>query len=200
MIRKPSPSRRRVCRVARLRARAGRRARPSSPPRSAPRSRRSSRTIWSQHPEVLQEAMRELEKRQTAAEAAQTQGRGQGARQAVVQLARPGHARQSEGRRHLRRVLRLQLRLLQARHDRHAHADEDRSESQGRAQGIPGARPRLGGSGQGRGRRAHAGQDRQEISRVPPEAPGRPRPRRPRARARRRQGDRPRHGPGWSRT
>ena len=33
----------------------------------------------------------------------------------AVQFAAPGHARQSAGRRHLRRVLRLQLRLLQAR-------------------------------------------------------------------------------------
>ena len=44
------------------------------------------------------------------------------------------------------------------------------------------------------GRRAHAGSDRQEISRLPPEAARRPRRRRQGARDGRRQGSRPRHG------
>ena len=51
-------------------------------------------------------------------------GRGQGQRRGDVQFAAPGHRRQSAGRRHLRRVLRLQLRLLQARHGRHDGPDE----------------------------------------------------------------------------
>ncbi len=93
------------------------------------------------------------------------------------------------------RVLRLQLRLLQARAARHAHAAQDRSQSQIRAQGIPGARRRLGRSRACRGRRAHAGPDRQEIHRVPPEAARRPRAGRQGARARGRQGSRLRHGP-----
>ena len=98
----------------------------------------------------------------------QAQGRGQGARQAVVQFAGPGGARQSEGQRHLRRVLRLQLRLLQARHGRHAHAVEERPQSQGRAQGIPGARAGLGRGRASGGGRAHAGAE--EISRIPHQA------------------------------
>ena len=49
----------------------------------------------------------------------EAQGGGQGQRRGAVQFAAPGRGRQSAGRRHLRRVLRLQLRLLQARHDRH---------------------------------------------------------------------------------
>ena len=54
--------------------------------------------------------------------------------------------------------------------------------------------------GAGRGRRAHAGQDRQEVSRLPSEAAGRPRPGRQGARARGRQGSRPRRGPASRRT
>ena len=46
----------------------------------------------------------------------------------------------------------------------------------------------------GRGRGAHAGQDRQEISRISPEAADRPRPGRQGEGDGRRQGDRPRHG------
>ena len=122
------------------------------------------------------------------------QGRRQGQRQDAVQFARRGRARQSEGQRHLRRVLRLQLRLLQARHERHAHADEDRSQAQGGAQGIPGARARLGGSRARRGRRAHAGAA--EIPRIPHQAVGRARPCRRRPRLGGGERDRARHGAG----
>ena len=52
------------------------------------------------HPEVLQEAMAELEKRQSAAESAKAQGRGQAIFAGLVQLATPGGARQSGGQRH----------------------------------------------------------------------------------------------------
>ena len=49
---------------------------------------------------------------------------------APLLLAAPGRARQSEGRRHAGRVLRLQLRLLPARPGRHAAADRRRPEPQ----------------------------------------------------------------------
>ncbi len=71
------------------------------------------------HPEVLQEAMAELEKKQAADEAAKNQAAVKDNAETHLQLAAPGRDRQSAGRRHLRRVLRLQLRLLQARHGRH---------------------------------------------------------------------------------
>ena len=154
-----------------------------------------------QHPEVLQEAMAELEKKQAADEAAKNSGRGQGQRRDDLQFAASGRDRQSAGRRHLRRVLRLQLRLLQARHGRHVRADEERSQAQGRAQGVSGARAGFGRGRPRRGRRPHAGQDRQEVHGLPPEAAERPRPGRQGARARGRQGgrdgrgaDRARHG------
>ena len=110
-----------------------------------------------------------------------------------LQLAARRHARQQGRRRHLRRVLRLQLRLLQARHDRHARPHEERPEAEGRAEGVSGAERRLGRRRQGRGRRAHAGSDGPEISRLPPEAARRPRSGRQGARDGRRQGGRPRH-------
>ncbi len=53
------------------------------------------------HPEVLQEAMTELEKRQSAAEVRKAQGRGQAIFASLVQLAAPGGARQSDRQRHL---------------------------------------------------------------------------------------------------
>ena len=108
---------------------------------------------------------------------------GQEPRRGDLQFAAPGHARQSAGRRHLRRVLRLQLRLLQARARRHDRADGQGPEAQGRAEGIPGARAELDRGRPGRGRGAHAGQDRQEVSRLPPEA-ARPAAARPTGRAR----------------
>ena len=72
------------------------------------------------HPEVLQEAMAELEKQQAAAEAEKHQAAVKDNAEAMFNSPRQVVARQSAGRRHLRRVLRLQLRLLQARHGRHA--------------------------------------------------------------------------------
>ena len=96
--------------------------------------------------------------------------RRQGARRDHLQFAAPGDGRQPAGRRHDRRVLRLQLRLLQTRNDGHARPDQGRSEAQVRPEGISGARRGLGAGRSGRRRRAHAGQDRQEIPRVPPEA------------------------------
>ena len=164
--------------------------------RSAARSRRSSANTCSSNPEVLQEVIAELEKRQAAAEAEKHQDGGQGERRGDLQFAAPGRARQSAGRRHVGRVLRLQLRLLQARAGRHDRADEGRSEAEGRAQGIPGARRRLGRGGAGRGRGAHAGQDRRRSISIPPEAARQPRPDRQGARARGRQGDRPRRRAG----
>ena len=119
---------------------------------------------------------------------------------AIFNSPRGVDARQQGRRRHLRRVLRLQLRLLQTRDGRHARPDEVRSEAEGRAEGISGAEPGLGRSRPGRGRRAHAGSDRQEISRLPPEAARRPRPGRQGARDGGRQGSRPRHGAGSKRT
>ena len=69
------------------------------------------------------------------------------------------------------------------------------SQSALRAQGIPGARRRLGRSRTCCGRGPHAGPDRQEIHRIPPEAARRPRRRRQSARACGGQGRRLRHGP-----
>jgi len=74
----------------------------------------------------------------------------------------------------LRRVLRLQLRLLQARHDRHARSHEDRPQAQGRVKEFP-VLSEVRSRPQGRGRRAHAGSIGQEIPRLPPEAARRPR-------------------------
>src|SRR5665213_3622433 len=116
------------------------------------------------HPEVIQEAMGELEKRQTAAEAEKHQAAVKEYSQKLFSSPNQVTLGNPERQRHLRRILRLQLRLLQARHERHADTAQGRSQAQGRAQGIPGARARLRGSGQGRRRCADAGQDRQEIS------------------------------------
>ena len=146
------------------------------------------------HPEVLEEAMAELSKRQAAAEADKHEASVAKNADDDLQLAARRHARQQGRRRHLRRVLRLQLRLLQTRDGRHAGSDEDRSEAEGRAEGISGAEPGLGRGRPGRGRRAHAGSHRQEISRLPPEAARRPRPGRQGARDGGGQGRRPRHG------
>ena len=170
------------------------RARSRSRPSSAARSRRSSATTCCSNPELLQEVIQELEKRQAQADAEKHREAVKEHADAIFNSPRQVVARQSAGRRHHGRVLRLQLRLLQARAGRHDRADEGRSEAAGRAQGIPGARRRLDAGGAGRGRGAHAGQDRrQEVSRIPPEAVHQPRPDRQGARARGRQGDRPRH-------
>ena len=71
------------------------------------------------HPEVLQEAIAELDKRQAAADAEKAKAAVASNAADDLQLHPPGSARQPEGRRHDGRVLRLQLRLLQARHGRH---------------------------------------------------------------------------------
>ncbi len=84
----------------------------------------------------------------TLAEAEKHREARQAARADHLHLAAPGHARQSAGRRHPGRVLRLQLRLLQARPGRHDRPDEERPQAQVRAQGIPGARRRLGEAAQ----------------------------------------------------
>ena len=100
---------------------AGRR-RPSRS-RSAARSRRSSRNTWSSTRKCCRRRWRSL-RRSSRRRSREGARRGQDARGSAVQLAAPGHARQSAGRRHVRRVLRLQLRLLQARAGRHGRADE----------------------------------------------------------------------------
>ena len=146
------------------------------------------------HPEVLEEAMAELSKRQAAAEAAKHEAGVAKNAEAIFNSPRNVTRRQQGRRRHLRRILRLQLRLLQARDDGHDGADKERPEAEGRAQGISGAERGLGRSRPGRRCRAHAGSDRQEISRLPPEAAHRPRRRRQGARDGRCQGSRPRHG------
>ena len=146
------------------------------------------------HPEVLEEAMAELSKRQAAAETEKHEASITKNARNDLQLAARRHARQQGWRRHLRRVLRLQLRLLQTRHGRHARSDEDRSEAESRAEGISGARARLGRGRAGRGRRAHAGSRRQEISRLPSEAARRPRPGRQGSRDGRGEGCRLRYG------
>ena len=66
------------------------------------------------HPEVLQEVMAELEKRQAAADAEKAKAAVAANAATHLQFAAPGHARQRQGRRHPGRVLRLQLRLLQS--------------------------------------------------------------------------------------
>ena len=138
--------------------------------------------------------MAELEKKQAARRSREGALGDQDPLRGDLQLAAPGHARQSAGRRHLRGVLRLQLRLLQARARRHDGADGQGPEAKVVLKEFPVLGPSSAEAAQGRGRGAHAGQDRQEVPRIPPEAADRARPGRQGARARGRQGDRPRHG------
>ncbi len=147
------------------------------------------------HPEVLQEAIAELDKRQAAADTEKAKAAVAANAATLFDSTAPGRARQPQGRRHPGRVLRLQLRFLQRRPAGPRRPDEGRRQAQGRAQGVPGARPRLGGGGEGRRRRADAGQVGQEVSRLPPEAARRPRQGRQGPRARGRQGGRNGHGP-----
>ena len=72
------------------------------------------------HPEVMQDVMAELEKHQQAAEAEKHRAAVAEQQRHPVQFAASGRARQSARQRHDGRVLRLQLRLLQARAFRHA--------------------------------------------------------------------------------
>ena len=152
------------------------------------------------HPEVLEEAMAELSKRQAAAETEKHEASIATERRDDFQFAARRDARQQGRRCHLRRVLRLQLRLLQTRDGRHARSDEVRSQTESRAEGISGAEPGFGRGRTGRGRRAHAGSRRQEISRFSPEAARRPRSGGQGARDGGGQGGRPRYRPGSRRT
>ena len=102
---------------------------------------------------------------------------GQGEHRHAFQLAASGRAWQPAGQRHHGRVLRLQLWILQTRPARYARSVEGRRQSQIRAQGIPGSGRGLGRGCAGRGRRAHAGQHRQEVHRVSSEAARQPRTR-----------------------
>ena len=162
--------------------------------RPAARNRKHRQGLSAAHPEVMQDVMARAGKAPAGGRSREASRRGHRKQRDAVQFAASGGARQPAGQRHDGRVLRLQLRLLQARPARHARSVEDRPQSQIRAQGIPGSRRGLGRGRPCRGRRAHAGHDRQEIHRVPPEAAGRPRAGRQGARARRRQGGRLRHG------
>ena len=115
--------------------------RPRHPRGAARRDRAHRARIPARHPEVLQEAIAELEKSQAAAEAEKIR-RPSRKTPSAVQFEPPCRRRQPAGRRHVCGVFRLQLRLLQARHGRHVRPDEGGSQAQGRAQGIPRARRR----------------------------------------------------------
>ena len=93
------------------------RARENSRPPSAARSRQIVHDYLIAHPEVLQEAMAELRSGRPRPKPKSTRAAVKEHAQALFSSPRSGHARQSAGQRHLRRVLRLQLRLLQARHE-----------------------------------------------------------------------------------
>ena len=80
-------------------------------------------------------------------------------------LAPSGDARRPARRRHAGRVFRLQLRLLQTRARRHAHADPRRAAPQNRSQRVSRSRSRLDRGGACRHRGAHAGPD--EIPSLP---------------------------------
>ena len=72
------------------------------------------------HPEVLQEAMAELEKKQQTAETEKARAAVKKHAQALFSSPRQVVMGNAPRRRHAGRVLRLQLRLLQARPDRPA--------------------------------------------------------------------------------
>jgi len=138
------------------------------------------------HPEVLQEAMSELEKRQTAAESEKHKSAVKDNAQNLFSSPRQVVLGNPDGNvtfveffdyncGYCKRAMTDMLTLL-----------KDEPQAQGRAQGIPRAGAGLGGSSASRHCRAHAGQERQEISRLPPEAAQRPRPGRQGACARRR--------------
>ena len=71
------------------------------------------------HPEVLEEAMAELGKRQSAAEAEKHAAGVTKNAEAIFNSPRGVTVGRQGRRRHHGRILRLQLRLLQTRHDRH---------------------------------------------------------------------------------
>ena len=152
-----------------------------------------------QHPEVLQDAMAELEKKQAADEAVKNQAAVKDNAETIFNSAAAGRGRQPAGRRHLRRVLRLQLRLLQARHGRHVRL----MKSDPKLKVVLKEFPVLGPGSVEAARVAVAVrmQDKtgEEVHRLPPEAARRPRPGRQGARARRRQGGRDGHGAAGTR-
>ena len=105
------------------------------------------------HPEVIRDAINELQRRDDEAAQADQVKAIADEQGSALRFRPPGRSRQPEGRRHPGRVLRLQLRLLQARPRRHAEAHRDRQEPPARAEGVPGPRRRLGRGGAGLDRR-----------------------------------------------
>ena len=81
------------------------------------------------NPEVLRDAIMELQKREAEAESKQRAAAVKQNQKLIYEFAARGRHRQQERRCHPGRVLRLQLRLLQARARRHGDPHEGRHEA-----------------------------------------------------------------------
>ena len=111
------------------------------------------------HPEVLEEAMAELNKRQAAAEAEKHEASVAANAEAIFNSPRGVVLGNKDGD-----VTFVEFFDYNCGYCKRAMADmldlhEDRSQTEGRAEGIPGAEPGFGRGRAGRGRRAHAGSD-----------------------------------------
>ena len=109
---------------------------------TARRSRSIIRDYLLANPEVLLEVQEALDAKQKEEQRDRAARRSSSdAKDQIFNSAHRRRRRQSERQGHHRRVLRLQLRLLQTRHRGHAGDDHRRSGPALRAQGIPDPRP-----------------------------------------------------------
>ena len=152
------------------------------------------------HPEVLQEAMAELEKRQTAAEAEKHKAAVKEHAQALFSSPRQVVLGNPNGNVTFVEFFDYNCGYCKRAMDDMLTLMKDDPKLKVVLKEFPVLGPGSVEAAQVASRRAHAGQDRQEISRIPPEAARRPRPGRQGARARGGQGGRHGHGAGWKRT
>jgi hypothetical protein len=127
------------------------------------------------NPEVLQEAYGELEKRQAAAEAEKHQSAVKEHATALFNSKRQVVLGNPQGD-----VTMVEFFDYNCGYCKRALSDmlemmKSDPKAAGGAEGISRVGRRLGGSRPGRGRRAHAGPDRKEIPRFPPQASRQPR-------------------------
>jgi len=115
----------------------------ASPTLSAATSRPIVRSYLIAHPEVLEEAMSELSKRQAATEQKKHEASIAQNADTIFNSPRGVVLGNKDGDVTFVEFFRLQLRLLQTRHGRHARSHEERSEAEGRAEGISGAERRF---------------------------------------------------------
>jgi protein-disulfide isomerase len=92
-----------------------------------------------QNPEVLQEAIAELEKKQAAADAEKHEAAVKDNAATLFESKRQVTVGNPQGD-----VTFVEFRQRQARHERQVRSDEKRLEAQGGPQGVPGAWPGLG--------------------------------------------------------